>query len=157
MINYNNKTLKILLLGIFLIISNIELVYANINIPTFEKINCKIKFKNKNFLDITLDLADTAEKRAFGLMHRKALSFNNGMLFKWKDNQIRNFWMHNTFVNLDLFFIDEKGIIIEIYRNAIAMDKSNIRSKEKVRFVLELNAGELKGNIGDRLNCPFIK
>ena len=157
MINYNKFILKIILLGFFLIISNAKLISANIKIPKFEKINCKIKFKNKNFLDITLDLADTAEKRAFGLMYRKELSFNNGMLFKWKDNQIRNFWMYNTFVNLDLFFLDEEGVIIEIYRNAIAMDKSNIRSKEKVRFVLELNAGELKGNVGDRLNCPFIK
>ena len=157
MIYYNNKILKIIILGFILTFLNTELIYANIKIPIFEKISCKIKFKNKILLDITLDLADTAEKRAFGLMHRKVLSFNNGMLFKWKDNQIRNFWMHNTFVNLDLFFIDEEGIIIEIYRNAIAMDKSNIRSKEKVRFVLELNAGELKGNIGDRLNCPLIK
>ena len=157
MINCNSKILKIIILGFILTFLNTELIYANIKIPIFEKISCKIKFKNKKSFDLTLDLADTKEKRDFGLMHRKVLSFNNGMLFKWKDNQIRNFWMHNTFVNLDLFFIDEEGIIIEIYRNAIAMDKSNIRSKEKVRFVLELNAGELKGNIGDRLNCPLIK
>jgi len=157
MINYNNKILKIALLGIFLIISNVELIYANINIPTFEKISCKIKFKNEKYLHIILDLADTEEKRAFGLMYRNAIAVKNGMLFKWKDNQVRNFWMHNTFVNLDLFFINDEGVIIEIYRNAMAMDKSNIRSKKKVRFVLELNAGELKGNIGDRLNCPFIK
>ena len=108
-------------------------------------------------LDLNLDWANTEEKRVFGLMYKKELTINNGMLFQWKDSQIRNFWMHNTFLNLDLFFLNEEGVIIQIYRNAISMDKSNITSKEKVRFVLELNAGELKGNVGDRLNCPFIK
>jgi len=157
MIYYNNKILKIIILGFILTFLNTELIYANIKIPIFEKISCKIKFKNKKSFDLTLDLADTKEKRDFGLMHRKMLAVNNGMLFEWKESQIRNFWMHNTFVNLDLFYINEEGIIIEIYKNAIAMDKSNIKSKEKVRFVLELNAGELEGNIGDRLNCPFIK
>ena len=157
MINYNKFILTIILLGFFLIIFNVKLIYANIKIPVFEKINCKIQFKNNKSLDLNLDWANTEEKRVFGLMYKKELTINNGMLFQWKDSQIRNFWMHNTFLNLDLFFLNEEGVIIQIYRNAIAMDKSNITSKKKVRFVLELNAGELKGNVGDRLNCPFIK
>ena len=157
MINYNKFILKIILLGFFLIISNAKLISANIKIPKFEKINCKIQFKNNKSFNLTLDWANTEEKRVFGLMYKKELIVNNGMLFEWKDSQIRNFWMHNTFLNLDLFFLNEEGVIIQIYRNAIAMDKSNISSKEKVRFVLELNAGELKGNVGDRLNCPIIK
>ena len=64
--------------------------------------------------------------------------------------------MHNTFINLDLFFMNQEGVIIEIYRNAIALDKFNIQSKVKARSVLELNAGEFKGNLGDKLVCPSL-
>ena len=80
---------------------------------------------------------------------------NSGMLFIWKDKQIRNFWMKNTYFNLDLFFLNNQGEIIEIYKNAKAFDETNIESKEKVKYVLEMKSGEQNFKIGNKLKCNF--
>jgi uncharacterized membrane protein (UPF0127 family) len=90
-------------------------------------------------------------------MNREEIMTDNGMLFIWDKSEKRNFWMKNTLLNLDLFFINMNGIIVGIYKNAKALDQKNISSNEKVTFVLEMNAGELKSQVGDKLNCPIIK
>ena len=90
-------------------------------------------------------------------MNREEIMIDNGMLFIWDKSEKRNFWMKNTLLNLDLFFINMNGIIVGIYKNAKALDQKNISSNEKVTFVLEMNAGELKSQVGDKLNCPITK
>ena len=144
-----------LLLGFFLILYNFQSV-ADIDRTNFKDIICKINIKNNKNINLRLEIADTNEKRSIGLMYRNKINHNHGMLFLWPNSQIRIFWMHNTFINLDLFFMNQDGVIVEIYRNAKALDKFNIRSKVKARSVLELNAGEFKGNLGDKLDCPSI-
>ena len=155
-----NKILTYILLspilGFFLINVNPNLVYSKNNSPSFKKVSCKINYKNNLSQKVILDVADTEDKRAFGLMYKTHMDNNRGMLFVWKDSQIRTFWMANTFLNLDLFFINDKWTITDIYRNAKAMDKTSIKSKEKVKFVLELQTGKSKANLGDRLICPII-
>ena len=111
---------------------------------------------NKNIPQkLSLDIADNEQKRSYGLMNRKDIKPNSGMLFIWKDSQIRNFWMKNTHFNLDLFFLNKQGEIIEIYKNAKAFDKTNIRSQNKVNFVIELKSAEYPLMIGDKFNCQF--
>jgi|TARA_B110000971_G_C19883086_1_gene441637 uncharacterized membrane protein (UPF0127 family) len=144
-----------LLLGFFLILYNFQSL-ADIDRTNFKDIICKINIKNNKNINLRLEIADTNEKRSIGLMYRNKINHNHGMLFLWPNSQIRIFWMHNTFINLDLFFMNQDGVIVEIYRNAKALDKFNIRSKVKARSVLELNAGEFKGNLGDKLDCPSI-
>jgi uncharacterized membrane protein (UPF0127 family) len=111
----------------------------------------------KKIKKIYVEIADTEKKRSYGLMNREEIMIDNGMLFIWDKSEKRNFWMKNTLLNLDLFFINMKGIIVGIYRNAKALDQKNISSNEKVTFVLEMKAGELKSQVGDKLNCPIIK
>ena len=72
-------------------------------------------------------------------MNRKDMKPSSGMLFIWKDSQIRNFWMKNTHFNLDLFFLNKQGEIVEIYKNAKAFDETSIKSQNEVNFVVELN------------------
>ena len=74
---------------------------------------------------MSLDIADNEQKRSYGLMNRKDMKPNSGMLFIWKDRQIRNFWMKNTYFNLDLFFLNNQGEIIEIYKHARAFDETS--------------------------------
>jgi uncharacterized membrane protein (UPF0127 family) len=154
MFKYQIQKIKYLL-GVFLILYSFESL-ADIDGSNLKNIVCKMHVKNNKNITLSLDIADTKEKKSIGLMHRNKIKNNHGMLFLWPDSQTRIFWMHNTFINLDLFFMNQEGVIIEIYRNAIALDKFNIQSKVKARSVLELNAGEFKGNLGDKLVCSSL-
>ena len=143
---------KITILGFFLIY--FVDTNAESNVPAFKQIICTVKVKN-NFHKLFLDVADNKQKRSYGLMNRKNMKPDSGMLFIWTDRQIRNFWMKNTYFNLDLFFLNNKGIIIETYKNAIAFDETIIKSQNKVNFVIELKSGEYEFLKGDKFNCPF--
>ena len=146
--------IKLTSLGIFLIILP-SILYAEIKSPIFKQILCSVNFGNNNVQKLSLEIADNEQKRSYGLMNREDMKSNSGMLFIWKDRQIRNFWMKNTHFNLDLFFLNNHGEIIEIYKNAKALDETNIKSKEKVKYVLEMNAGEQNFKIGNKLKCNF--
>ena len=148
------KQIKITMLGLFLTTSPF-IVLAESNRPVFKNILCTVKVNKNNSQELSIELADTEHKRSYGLMNREDLKSNSGMLFIWKDKQIRNFWMKNTYFNLDLFFLNNQGEIIEIYKNAKAFDETNIKSKDKVKYVLEMNAGEQNFKIGNKLKCNF--
>ena len=144
--------LKLIILGIFLI-NSLFVFLANSNSSIFKHLECEIKFGNNKSKFLSLDIADTFEKRSYGLMNREKIETNEGMLFIWEDSEIREFWMKNTYFNLDLFFINQYGVIAEVYKNAKAFDERKIISKEKVKFVLEMKAGDIKANVGDNLIC----
>ena len=148
------RKIKIILLGFFLTFSQGP-VNSESNRPVFKQIKCTVKVNKDNTRELSLELADTEHKRSYGLMNREDMKSNSGMLFIWKDRQIRNFWMKNTHFNLDLFFLNDHGEIIEIYKNAKAFDEKNIKSKEKVKYVLEMKAGEQNFQIGNKLKCNF--
>ena len=148
------KLIKITIFG-FLIFVSVSVVYAKSNQLIFKQIECSIQSNKKNYQDLFLDVADTEQKRSHGLMNRKDLKSNSGMLFIWNDRQTRNFWMKDTHFDLDLFFLNNQGEIIEIYKNARAFDKTNIKSQKKVNFVVELKSGKYPLLIGDKFNCQF--
>ena len=148
------KKIKTKILGFFLIILP-ETVLAKSNPLVFKQIVCSVNVNKNNPQELYLDIADNEQKRSYGLMNREDIKPNSGMLFIWKDSQIRNFWMKNTHFNLDLFFLNNQGEIIEIYKNAKAFDETNIKSKEKVKYVLEMNAGEQNFKIGNKFKCNF--
>ncbi len=71
----------------------------------------KIKIGNKT---ITVEIADNHEKQAYGLMHRSSLNTDQGMLFIFSDEQVRSFWMKNTFVPLSIGYFDAQKKLIDI-------------------------------------------
>ncbi len=146
--------IKITMLGFFLTILPSSL-FSEINSPIFKHIICSVNFGDKNAKELSLEIADNEQKRSYGLMNRKDINSNSGMLFIWENRQIRNFWMKNTYFNLDIFFLNNQGEIIEIYKNAKAFDETNIKSQNEVNFVVELKSGEHPFLIGDKFNCPF--
>jgi uncharacterized membrane protein (UPF0127 family) len=110
-------------------------VYAKDKIVTFygddEKKLCSFK----------VELASTPWEHEKGLMFRKSLNKNTGMLFIFNDDEIQFFWMKNTFVSLDMVFIDSRFKVADIYRAAKPHDESIIASKVPAKYVLEINGG----------------
>jgi len=81
-----------------------------------------------------------------GLMYRKSLGENKGMLFVYEKAQQLSFWMRNTFIPLDIGFFDSEGVLRET-RRMYPHDETSVRSKdETIQYALETNAGWFKKN-----------
>lgn len=86
-------------------------------------------------------LATNEKERERGLMFVKHLPEGEGMLFDFKTDQPVSFWMHNTYISLDMLFIRSDGTITHIAENAKPMSDALIPSDGSVRGVLEVIAG----------------
>jgi uncharacterized membrane protein (UPF0127 family) len=91
-----------------------------------------------------VEIADTREKRAQGLMFRRDLPRDAGMLFLFDRVEPASFWMKNTYISLDLLFIDRDGRISHIAHEAEPLSTASIRSRGPVQAVLEINGGEAR-------------
>jgi len=89
----------------------------------------------------TVEVVDTAESRAKGLMFRQSLAPDAGMLFDFKEERPVSFWMMNTFIPLDMLFIRADGTVANIHVNARPQDPTGIPSEGPVTFVLEIPGG----------------
>lgn len=110
---------------------------------------------------ITAELAQTKEERAKGLMSRKQLGTNNGMLFIFPEPQQVEFWMMNTYISLDMIFITTNNEIINIAKNTTPLDTTiTYPSGGSVKYVLEVNAGftdKYNYSVGDKLSIEFTR
>lgn len=91
--------------------------------------------------DFSIELADTVEERALGLMHRTNLPRSHAMLFVYDKPQRVAFWMRNTLIPLDMLYIDAEGVVQEIH-TAIPLDETPIPSSSDMLAVLEINGGQ---------------
>jgi hypothetical protein len=89
----------------------------------------------------TVEIADTEATREKGLMFRKQLAADRGMLFDFKTPQPVAFWMKNTLIPLDMLFIAPDGRVISIARNATPMSETPIPSGGDILGVLEIRGG----------------
>jgi uncharacterized protein len=89
----------------------------------------------------SVELATNTADRERGLMFRKELPEGHGMLFDFQTDQQVQFWMHNTYIPLDMIFIAADGRIVHIAENAKPMSDDLIPSVRPVRGVLEVIAG----------------
>ena len=116
-----------------------------------EKINVSIYNKNITF---NVEVAKTIEERRTGLMYRKKLLNNEGMLFIFPREKIIQLWMKNTYIPLDVIFISENKVIVDIKKNMEKLSETIVKSKVKSRYALEFNAGlinKLDIEIGDKV------
>lgn len=106
-------------------------------------------------LPFKVELADTPEAQAKGLMFRTALGDNEGMIFPSDTPQPRSFWMKNTPLSLDIIFIGTDGRILNIAANTTPYSLDSVSSQGIASGVLELRAGRAKALgivAGDRVN-----
>ncbi len=89
----------------------------------------------------TVEIADTNESRARGLMHRESLPRSAGMLFIYDAPTAPSFWMRNTLIPLDMLFIDPEGVVRRIHHEAVPLDETPIPGGPNVLMVLEINGG----------------
>lgn len=107
----------------------------------------------------TVEVVDTNETRARGLMYVEDLAPDAGMLFDFKAERQVSFWMRNTLIPLDMLFIAADGTIRNIHANAIPHDETSIPSDGAVQFVLEIPGGrsaELGIEAGDTVEHDRI-
>lgn len=105
----------------------------------------------------SVEVMRTPAERSQGLMHRKYLAPDAGMLFDFGQPTPVSMWMKNTYIPLDMLFITEAGKIQSIEANTTPLSTEIISSRGRVRFVLEVNAGtaEEKGiKVGDQVTLP---
>ncbi|WP_028376292.1 DUF192 domain-containing protein [Leeuwenhoekiella sp. MAR_2009_132] len=93
---------------------------------------------------LDIEFAETEYETSTGLMYRESMEGNQGMLFIFQDERPHNFYMKNTYIPLDLFFITKDKKIATIIENAMPLDESNLPSEVPVTYVLETNAGFAK-------------
>jgi len=89
-----------------------------------------------------VELAVTPEDQARGLMFRKKMGDHVGMFFIFEREEMRHFWMRNTLISLDMIFIDNKFMVVDIHHGAKPLDETVISSRKPARYVLEVNAGK---------------
>jgi uncharacterized membrane protein (UPF0127 family) len=126
---------------------------------TFSKSELTIESGGKS-LHFNIEMADTDERRALGLMYRTSLPADAGMLFDFKRDQDVAMWMRNTRIPLDMVFIDRTGKIVNIAQRTVPFSEATISSAGPVRAVLELNGGtaeRLGLKAGDRVIHPLFK
>ncbi len=103
---------------------------------------------------ITIELAITSAQKKRGLMFRTKLEKNHGMLFMHKKPQVVKMWMKNTFIPLDMIFIDQKRNVVKIVEKTTPMSLRVISSSSKVIAVLEVAAGSAQRlgiKVGDKV------
>jgi uncharacterized membrane protein (UPF0127 family) len=106
-----------------------------------------------------VDVAETPAQMTQGLMFRRSLAADGGMLFDYKEPTMATMWMRNTLIPLDMLFVDAQGRIVNIRQRAVPQSLDVIGAAAPVRAVIELNGGtaaRLGIAPGDRVIHPIF-
>ena len=90
---------------------------------------------------LEIEIADDSYQTETGLMYRKSMATNRGMLFIFPDTDDRSFYMKNTEFGLDIIYIDDMHKIVSIQKNAEPENETSLPSEAPAKYVLEVNAG----------------
>ncbi|HQT87545.1 MAG TPA: DUF192 domain-containing protein [Acidiphilium sp.] len=105
----------------------------------------------------TVELATTPKEQEIGLMFRKIIPADTGMLFTWSPPQVSEMWMKNTIAPLDMVFIGPHGTIRHIDENTVPQSLKVLSSHVPVAATLELQAGitaKYDIDVGDKVVAP---
>ncbi|MCF7906060.1 DUF192 domain-containing protein [Candidatus Gracilibacteria bacterium] len=105
--------------------------------------------------EFSVEIADTPQKRAQGLMNRERLESDHGMLFVFEEEGFHRFWMRNTLIPLDVIWISKESEVVDVQTLLpCKVDSCPVTSPvSPAKYVIEVNANEFQGKKGD----PFIR
>ncbi|WP_119080431.1 DUF192 domain-containing protein [Chitinophaga alhagiae] len=112
------------------------------------------KEKGDTISTISIEIAETDDERARGLMDRKSMADTLGMLFIFPAPEEQSFWMKNTYISLDILYIDQNMEIVSIQKYATPLSEESLPSFKKAQYVVEVNAGYVdkqKIKYGDKI------
>ena len=90
---------------------------------------------------LDIEIADDDYQTETGLMYRKSMEANQGMLFIFEEERPRSFYMKNTEFALDIIYINSLKKVVSVQKNAKPYDQSSLPSEGPIIYVLEVNAG----------------
>jgi len=118
-----------------------------------------IRFERQDGVAVAyaVEIARSDAERRQGLMGRRSLSPGGGMLFDFGQEQEVAMWMRNTYVSLDMVFVDADGVVVDILRDTTPLSDALLAPRAPARYVVELLAGQAVARglaVGDRLRLP---
>ena len=110
---------------------------------------------NNAITKIDLEISDSDYDRQLGLMFRKSMEMNQGMLFIFPEQEMQSFWMRNTYISLDMIFVNADKKIVTIHKNTKTLSDQSYASTEPAQYVVEVAAGfadKYSLKVGNRIN-----
>ncbi|SFU38352.1 hypothetical protein SAMN05216480_102118 [Pustulibacterium marinum] len=105
--------------------------------------------------DLEIEVAKTPYETQTGLMYRKTMEENRGMLFMFPRESVHSFYMRNTLIPLDILYINKNLEIVSFAKNAKPMDETSLPSGKAVQYALEVNGGMMDKwgvEVGDKIS-----
>lgn len=118
------------------------------------------KAKGDTIKTIDIELAQTDEERALGLMNRKSMEDTQGMLFIFDFPSEQSFWMKNTYISLDIMYVDADMEIVSIRKYTTPLSEDGVPSLKPAQYVVETNAGfadKYHVQVGDKIAFTKMK
>ena len=155
------KSLRVLALILgFALIGDLPPATAQVRLETFERAELIIETAGGKRHRFEVELALSGAQHTQGLMYRRDLAADAGMLFLYERDGMHSMWMRNTLIPLDMLFIARDGRIVHIAQRTVPGSLDSISPGVPVRGVLEVNGGtaaRLGLQPGDRLFYPFFE
>ncbi len=95
----------------------------------------------QELVQVTVEIVEDKDERQKGLMFRRGLPPDAGMLFVYEQERLRSFWMKNTYIPLDMIFVNRTGEIVSVVARTQPLSLRSCRSSAPARYVVEVNAG----------------
>ena len=129
----------------------IFLLFLSLSVISEEKITIESLFSK-------IEVVSNSQERKLGLMYRENLPYDNAMFFIWEYKKKQCMWMRNTYIPLNVAYLDSSGKILEIY-DMVPLSDESVCSKKRVRYALEVNLNWFEDNnilVGDVLDISNL-
>ena len=129
----------------------IFLLFLSFSVISEEKISIESLFSK-------IEVVSNSQERKRGLMYRENLPYDNAMFFIWEYKKRQCMWMRNTYIPLNVAYLDSSGKILEIY-DMVPLSDESVCSKKRVRYALEVNLNWFEDNnilVGDVLDISNL-